>query len=143
MGKDISIEIINGPEVQQWLKVETAKTAQLGWDAVANTALKVMDSMKRFILPSVITGRLRASVHIEANDSRLRNLKGASSGEGNFPSEDRKFDISPKAGEALVGTNVIYAKSVDDKGRARGYFIRAAKDGEAFIEAYLKRNKDK
>lgn len=130
------IDIVNEREVMAAIVKETDRTKEAGFKIIAETALHTMNMMKRLIRPSVITGRLRASVHPEKGSARF-NVAGLSGG-GNFPAEDQHFSISPKENEVIVGTNVIYANSVEKHGRARGYFRNSVRSAEEYMDKKLK-----
>ena len=132
----VTVEIVNYKEVDLWLRSESKEFEKSGWQIIADTALTVMDSMKRYILPSVITGRLRASVHTEKRGTGAAPYQD---NEGNV--FDSKFESNPQDGELWVGTNVVYAKKVDVGGRAKGYFDKAVRDGQFYMAAKINRVK--
>lgn len=137
------IEIVNFQEANKFIEYESEMVEKTGWELLAETALKAMDAMKRYIEPSVVTGRLRASVHIETTGSRF-HIPGKHEKTGErFPSEDEKFNENPDNDEILVGTNVIYADDVDKKGRAKGYFNLAAVTAEKWLDNQLRKQSSK
>ena len=136
----VTVEIVNYKESVLWIEKESEKFEKEGWMIIVDTALIVMDAMKRFIKPSVITGRLRASVHIETTDSKLnvpRIYKKYN--QSKWKAEDQTFDDSVPKNEIWVGTNVIYAKNVDEGGRAKGFFDKAIRKGDQYLKARLNR----
>ena len=113
-----------------FLDEQVKKTKDQGWEIVASTALSVMDDLKVYVEPSVITGRLRASFHVEKKGDAsypYTDDKG-NSFEGKFHEHNAGED------EVIVGTNVIYAKKVDASGRAQGYFNKAVDRGFDYMQ---------
>lgn len=102
------IELKNVKEVQGWIGTEMSTVEKNLRAIMAGTALTIMDFAKR--IAPVITGRYRASIHIEYGGNTQTAIMGKAMDEA-----ESRFTDSPGEGEIFVGTNVVYAGSVEKK----------------------------
>nr|BDD47704.1 hypothetical protein 6 [bacterium] len=122
-------------EVQQWLKVESKNAERSNWQLIAATALSIMNKAKT--IAPVLTGRYRASIHIEAGGGfdQLDETGVNEPTSRDHKNEDAKFKTNARKGEILIGTNVVYSGQVERRHRV---FARAWMHGKQYLNSKMR-----
>lgn len=99
-------------------------------DLLKQTALKIMNAAK--IVAPVLTGRYRASIHIQVGGQPASNKYTYKDDKGQ--SFDGSFSENPGEDEIFIGTNVVYAGAVERKHRT---LEKAAREGQFYLNSKI------
>ena len=134
----IKMELEGFDEVQKMFEKLGTTGDKYFQQALKETAVEGASQMKSLLTDSVVTGRLRSSVHHETqttksytyNDRKGRGYNGA-------------FALNIGKLTSAFGTNVEYAEMVNIRSRTPGYFEKSILFAENKLEERLRVNYDK
>ena len=108
--------------------------------AIKETAMEGASEMKSLLTNSVVTGRLRSSVHYETSKVKSNSFYKDSKGRGFYGA----FDLRLGKLTAAFGTNVEYAESVNEYSKKTPRFYEASvKFAENKLQERLRVNYEK
>jgi hypothetical protein len=106
--------------------------------AITSTAIEAASEMKILLTSSVVTNRLRSSVHHQTVRTKVFNYSD-NLGKG----FDGIFSIRLNDLEAAWGTNVEYAGEANERSRSRGYFEKSQNFAFDRLNYFLRKEMDK